>query len=75
MHNRRMRSSSFQERIRSLNRDELAHLEEICRLAAGELEQVDITRPVDQATARRLIRRKWLADLLRDYAAKLRGQL
>jgi hypothetical protein len=59
-----------------VDRDDLVHLEEICRLAAGELDRIpEITQPVDQKTAERLIRRKWLADLLRDYAALIRGHL
>lgn len=45
-------------------------------MAAGELEDPGPLPPkLDEQAARKLIRRRWLADLLRGYAAKIRGHL
>jgi hypothetical protein len=44
-------------------------------MAAGELRRVEVAQPVTQEVARRLVRRVWLADLLRAYAEELRGHL
>jgi hypothetical protein len=56
-------------------RDLVAELEETARLAAGELDHHVVTQPVDRRTANRLIRRSYLAGLLREYAERLRGLL